>query len=161
MRLNPFGRVPVLVDGDLALWESHAILAYLGEKTGRLWPTLAAGRANALKWLFFLSGHVTPPASEVALRIRAKVLGLTPDEATIARGEKALPDVIRVVEGQLANNRWLLGAELSLADCAYCPILNVIEKAGFGFAEFPRVSAYLDAARARPAWKETPKLPGL
>jgi hypothetical protein len=34
-------------------------------------------------------------------------------------------------------------------------------KAGFGFAEFPRVSAYLDAVRARPAWKETPKLPGL
>ena len=66
----------------------------------------AAGRANALKWLFFLSGHVTPPASEVALRIRAKVLGLTPDEATIARGEKSLPDVIRVVDGQLANNRW-------------------------------------------------------
>jgi GSH-dependent disulfide-bond oxidoreductase len=140
---------------------SHAILAYLGEKTGGLWPTLTAGRANSLKWLFFLSGHVTPPASEFALRIREKVLGLTPDEATIARGEKALPDVIRVVEGQLANNRWVLGAEFSLADCAYCPMLNVIEKAGFSFAEFPRVSAYLDAVRARPAWKETPKLPGL
>jgi hypothetical protein len=37
----------------------------------------------------------------------------------------------------------------------------VIEKAGFSFAEFPRVSAYLDALRARPAWKDTPKLPGL
>jgi GSH-dependent disulfide-bond oxidoreductase len=161
MALNPFGRVPVLVDGDLTLWESHAILAYLGEKTGRLWPTSAAGRANALKWLFFLSGHLTPPASEVALRIRAKVLGLTPDEATIARGEKALPDVIRVVEGQLANNRWLLGADFSLADCAYCPILNVVERAGFSYGGFPRVTAYLDTIRARPAWKETPKLPGL
>jgi glutathione S-transferase len=39
--------------------------------------------------------------------------------------------------------------------------LNVVEKAGFSFAEFPRVSAYLDEIRARPAWKETPKLPGL
>lgn len=161
LALNPFGRVPVLVDGDLTLRESHAILAYLGETTGRLWPHSAAGRAEALQWLFYLAQHMMPAAGEVALRIRAKVLGIAPDEATIARGEKALPDVIRVVEDQLANNRWVLGAEFSLVDCAYCPILNVIEKAGFSLADFPRVADYLEAVRARPAWKETPKLPGL
>ena len=72
-----------------------------------------------------------------------------------------MPTPIRVVDGQLAKNRWMLGADFSLVDCAYCPILNVIEKAGFSFAEFPRVGAYLDAVRSRPAWKETPKLPGL
>ena len=161
LAVNPGGRVPVLVDGDLTLSELHAILAYLGETTGRLWPATAAGRAKALQWLFFLSQHIMPLAGEVALRIRAKVLGIPVDEATVARGEKALPDPIRVVEGQLAKNRWVLGADFSLVDCAYCPILNVIEKAGFSLAEFPRVSAYLDTIRARPAWKDTPKLPGL
>jgi glutathione S-transferase len=161
LMVNPFGRVPVLVDGDLTLWESHAILAYLGETTGRLWPATPAGRAEALKWLFFLSQHVMPSAGEVALRIRAKVFGFTPDEAAIARGEKALPDPIRVIEGQLAKNRWMLGAEFSLVDCAYCPVFNVIEKSGFKFGEFPRAAAYLDAARSRPAWRDTPKLPGL
>jgi len=161
LALNPFGRVPVLVDGDLTLRESHAVLAYLGEKTGRLWPSSAAGRADALQWLFFLSQHIMPAAGEVALRIRAKVLGIPVDEATVARGEKALPDGIRVVDGQLAKHRWLLGSEFSLVDCAYCPILNVIEKAGFSFTEFTGITGYLDAVRARPAWKETPKLPGL
>jgi glutathione S-transferase len=161
LALNPFGRVPVLLDGDLTLWESHAILDYLGEKTGRLWPTSAAGRADALRWLFFLSGHITPPAGEVAIRIRAKVLGIPADEAAIARGEKALPDVIAIAEAQLAKNKWLLGAEFSLVDCAYSPILNVIEKAGFSFAGFPKVNAYLDAIRSRRAWQETPRLPGL
>ena len=51
--------------------------------------------------------------------------------------------------------------DFSLVECAYGPVLNVIEKAGFSFAEFPRVQAYLDAIRARIAWKTTPKLPGL
>jgi glutathione S-transferase len=102
-----------------------------------------------------------PSAGAVALPIRAKVLGILADEAVIARGEKALPDPIRVVEDQLAKDRWMLDAEFSLVDCAYCPIFNVIEKAGFSLVEFPRVTAYLEAARSRQAWKDTPKLPGL
>jgi glutathione S-transferase len=61
LALNPYGRVPVLVDGNLILWESHAILAYLGEKTSRLWPTTPAGRADAQRWLFFLTSAISRP----------------------------------------------------------------------------------------------------
>ena len=161
LAVNPAGRVPVLVDDGVTLTESQAILAYLGGKTGRLWPASAAGRAQALQWLFFLSQHVMPAAGEVALRIRSRVTGVPADETVIARGEQALPPVLGILEGQLAKNKWLLGSEFSLVDCAYCPILNVIEKAGFSFAGFPKVQAYLDACRARPTWKETPKLPML
>jgi glutathione S-transferase len=161
LALNPLGRVPVLVDGDLTLPESHAILVYLGDKTGRLWPASAGGRAQALRWLFFLSQHIMPPAGEVALRFRAKLFGRPVDEATAKRGEEALPPVLAILEQHLADNKWMMGSEFGLADCAYCPVLNVIEKSGFGFAEFPKVAAYLDACRARPAWGQTPRLPGL
>jgi glutathione S-transferase len=102
-----------------------------------------------------------PAASEVALRIRSRVTGIPAEETVIARGEQALPPVLGILESQLAKNKWLLGSEFSLVDCAYCPILNVIEKAGFSLEGFPKVLAYLDASRARPAWKETPKLPML
>jgi len=161
---NPFGRVPVLVDGGLTLPESHAILAYLGEKTGRLSPNSAAGRADALRWLFFLSQHIMPPAGDVALRFRAKLFGRPLDEAgeaTIKRGEEALPAALAIAEDHLAQNKWMMGAEFGLVDCAYCPMLNVIEKSGFGLTEFPRVAAYLDTCRARPAWAQTPRLTGL
>ena len=162
LAINPFGRVPALVDGDLKLWDSHAIIAYLGDQTGKKWPTTAAGRAEAMKWLFFLSTHISPPATELAFnRVAVKLRGLPGDEAAIARGEKALPEVIGIVEGQLAKNKWILGNEFTLVDCAYGPVLNVIEKADFSFAPFPKTKAYLDAIRARPAWKETPKLPML
>jgi glutathione S-transferase len=126
-----------------------------------LWPATTAERAEALQWRFFLAQHIMPHAGEVALRIRAKVVGIPVDEATVARGEKALPAPLGVVESQLEKNNWMLGSDFSLADCAYCPVLNVIDKAGFSFAEFSRVSAYLDALRSRPARKDTPKLPML
>jgi len=162
LALNPCGRVPVLVDGDLTLWESHAILAYLGEKTGRLWPATPARRADALRWLFFLTSAISPPATEVAFnRIAVKLSGGTPDEAAIARGEKALPDPIRVIDQHLATRKWMMGDEFSLVDCDYGPTLNVLDKAGFTFGDFPKVRAYLDAIRSRRAWQETPKLPGL
>ena len=159
LALNPNGRVPVLRDGDLTLWESHAILAYLGEKTGKMWPESPAGRADALRWLFFLSGHISPPAVDLVYnRLVVKVIGVAADEDAIARGEKALPNVIRILEGQLAKNRWLLGDDFTLVECAYGPALHILEKASFSFEEFPKVRAYMDAIRSRPAWQETPKL---
>jgi len=162
LEINPCGRVPVLNDGDVTLWESHAILSYLGDNTGRLWRTTPAGRADALRWLFFLSGHIAPPAAELAFnRIAIRFTGGQPDEAAIARGEKALPEVLRVLDGQLGKGKWMLGDEFTLVECAYGPVLNVIEKAGFGYGEFPNVRKYLEAIRSRPAWHEVPKLPGL
>ena len=82
-------------------------------------------------------------------------------ETAIARGEKALPEPIGIVDGHLATHKWMLGPDFSLADCDYGPTFNILDKAGFNFSEFPNVRAYLDAIRSRRAWQETPKLPGL
>ena len=76
-------------------------------------------------------------------------------------GEKALPEALRVLDGQLEKGKWMLGDEFTLVECAYGPVLNVIEKAGFGYGEFPNVGKYLEAIRSRPAGHEVPKLPGL
>ena len=161
LAVNPAGRTPVLVDGDLTLSESQAIIAYLGEKTGRLWPATAAGRAEAMQWLFYLAQHMMPATGDVALPLRSKVSGMPFDEETAARGQKTLAGALGVVESRLASSKWMLGDAFSLVDCAYCPVLNVADKAGFSFAGLPRTAAYLDAVRARPAWKATPKLPFL
>ena len=93
LALNPAGYTPVLEDGDLVLPESHAIRAYLGDKTGRLWPATPAGRAQALRWLFYLSQHVMPSTGQVALRIRAKLAGIPVDEAAVAEQRGVLQTV--------------------------------------------------------------------
>ena len=63
--------------------------------------------------------------------------------------------------GSLVKVSWMLGDEFSLVDCDYGPTLNVLDKAGFNFGDFPKASAYLEAIRSRRACLETPKLPGL
>jgi len=52
LALNPNGKTPVLQDGNMTLWESNAILVYLGEKEARLWLTNTTSRGAALRWLF-------------------------------------------------------------------------------------------------------------
>jgi glutathione S-transferase len=95
-------------------------------------------------------------------RIAVKLSGGTPDEAAITRGEKALPEPLRVVDQHLASRKWrMLGNDFSLVDCDYGPTFNVLDRAGFNFGDFPRVRAYLEAIRSRRAWQATPKLPGL
>jgi glutathione S-transferase len=64
LAVNPAGRAPVLVDGELTLPESHAILSYLGEKTGRLWPPSASRpRRSAPVAIFFRSTSCRRPAT--------------------------------------------------------------------------------------------------
>jgi len=80
LALNPYGRVPVLTDGRADLWESHAILAYLGEKTGKLWPTAAAGRARMRSVALLLAQHIRHPRPSLAFnRIAVKLRGLPGD----------------------------------------------------------------------------------
>ena len=107
-----------------------------------------------------MSRHISPSATDLVFnRIAAKLLGIPGDQDAIARGEKALPGVIGIVEGQLGKGKWMLGNEFSLVDCGYTPVLNVIEKAGFGYRDFPKVQAYLDACRSVPHGRRRPRFP--
>ena len=78
--LNPNKKVPVLTWGPFRLWESNAIVTYLGERTHRLWPTDAEGRGRAAKWLFFEARHLSEPIGELWFNgYVARQMGRTPD----------------------------------------------------------------------------------
>ncbi len=161
--LNPMGKVPALVDGDVRLWESNAINWYLAEThpAARLLPSSIAGRATVQRWLFFQVGHVTPAcvtlfrATNERVRTFWRIPPIDPAQLEAARAE--LARYLPVLERALAGRDWLEG-ELTLADLAYAPHLKLVAEGGYDFATTPLVWAWLERLWARPAWQRAEQL---
>ena len=161
LSLNPNGKIPAIVDPDgpggapLALFELGAILVYLAEKTGRLIPADAAGRYHVLEWVMFQMGGVGPMFGQVGFFNKfdgRHVEDKRPRDRYVAEARRLLG----VMEGVLARQDWLAGADYSIADIATFPwVRNLVGfyEAGdlVGFGDFPAVSQALDAFVARPA----------
>jgi glutathione S-transferase len=117
--MNPNRRVPVLQDGDLVLWESHAILRYICARhaEGSLWPADPVARAPADQWTDWTDSTFQP--AWIALFVRAV---RTPedrrDPAAIARALERTIAAFEIMDAALANRPWLAGDALTYADLA-------------------------------------------
>jgi glutathione S-transferase len=156
--LNPMGKVPALVDDDVALWESNAINWYVAEKhpEAALLPPTPAGRASVQRWLFFQAAHVSPAATAVNLALSARhrtYWGRSADREAADAGQRELARYLPVLEEALGHREWL-EPRFSLADIAYAPHLAFLLENGFDFSGTPRVLAWLERLLARPAWQQ-------
>lgn len=153
VRLNPNAKVPVLEDGETVIWESNAILAYLGEREGRLWPKDAAGRANALRWLFFEARHLSESVGSLWFNdFVAPQAKIPADAAAYERGAREIAAPLRVLEAQLAAHAFVCGESFSLVDCCYAPVLDALSLSHFELGGHPALRAYLERMRQRPSW---------
>lgn len=158
LALNPMGKVPALVDGDVHLWESNAINWYLAEKhpASRLLPESLAGRASVQRWVLFQAGHLSPVchtlfrAGNKRVQIYWKV---SADPAAVGPARQELSRYLAVLESALDGREWLED-RFSLADIAYAPHLSMVAETGFDLSATPRVHAWLQRMWARRAWKE-------
>ena len=153
---NPNGKVPVFVDGDFALWESRAIIAYLSsvDPSRRLYPADAKARAFVDQWLYWQAIHLGPSSQKLAFeRVFKTRLKLgEPDETVIAAETKETAKLLRVLETGLANREWICG-ELSVADFALGSTLTMRVAAGIALDAIPAVAAWMSRLEARPSWQ--------
>jgi glutathione S-transferase len=161
LALNPLGKVPTLVDGPTVLWESNAINWYLAEKyQPRLLPPTAKGRADVLRWVLYQTSLVSPAATAVHRSLNpehVRYLRQHTDAREAEAGRKELARFLPVLEATLGQSDWLVG-EYSLADVAFAPHLGFLVQYGFEFPGTPRVLAWLQRIRARPAWQKAQAL---
>ncbi len=162
LSVNPMGKVPAFVDGELKLWESNAINWYVAEKFPKagLLPTSLAARASVQRWLFFQAAHVTPACISVFRATNARIQTFwqtTGDAKALDAGRKELARYLPVLEAALADRDWLEG-DFTLADIAYTPHLLLLAEGGFDFSPYPRVRGWLDRLRTRPSWKQAEEM---
>jgi glutathione S-transferase len=159
LRLNANGKVPVLEDDGLVLWESNAIMQYLADKTpGQdLYPTNVRARADVNRWLFWSANHFAPAVGALGFEHFVKALrGMGPaDPEAVKRGEALFKDLARVLDDHLATRTWIAQDRMTLADFSIAAPLMAIEYAKLPVYAFPRVLEWFERVKGLEAWKKT------
>lgn len=150
LALHPFGQIPTYEDGDLALFESGAIVLHIAERYGGLLPDDANARARAIAWMFAALDTVEPPIFDRAL---ARILER--EEPWYEQRLRFLEDSIRTRLGHLSRRlgdaEWLDGA-FSAGDLLMVTVLRRLQGSDL-LEEYPNLSAYVAHGEARPAYK--------
>ncbi|MCB9525593.1 MAG: glutathione S-transferase family protein [Myxococcales bacterium] len=161
LALNPAGAVPVLVDGDVVLPESNAILIYLAEAAGAageaVYPTDRGARAQVHRWLFWMANHLSPAVAGLTFENFLKALYGQggPDPDRVAQSERFFRQHTAVLESHLAGRDWLVGDAVTLADFATVAPFMYREPAKLPLDDRPHLEAWLARVQALPAWQAT------
>jgi glutathione S-transferase len=155
LALNPRGTVPVLVDGDLVLCQSNAMLVHLGEREGRLWPADYEDRIRAHEWLAFEASDFQPHAGTLWFgeTVRPR-FGGTLSEEQKKRATSRLQTHCAHLDQHLAQSPHLLG-EFSLVDCAMGIWLAALVPTSFDLEAYPNIQRYLSDLQRRPAYERS------
>ena len=151
LAINPNGRIPTLIDGDLVLYESMAINHYLADRyDGGLKPHGVENSARALMWSFWGTNEV-----ENLLRpLLRNRLFLPESDRDPGAGDLAAEEMakaLRILDDALTDREFLLGDRICVADLNVSHGLFWIRLAGIDLSLFPQVGAWLDRLARRPA----------
>ena len=149
--INPNAKTPALVDGDVKVFDSNAILLYLAEKTGQfLPPNTPAARAQMLSWLMFVATGIGPYCGQA---VHFKYFAPEPKEYAVNRYTFEAERHWKLIDDQLAGKSWMVGDTYTLVDMAVWGWARMIPRflGDGGFALLPNVKRHLDAINARPA----------
>ena len=158
--ISPNGRMPAIVDPDgpggepISIFESGAILQYLGNKSGKFYPADVRQRVEIDQWLFWQVGGLGPMAGQTH-HFRQYAPAIIKDQRQIAYGVRRYTDethrLYGVMDRRLADRAYLAG-EYSIADMAAWPwVLPALQ--GQDLEHFPNLKAWVERVGERPGVK--------
>jgi glutathione S-transferase len=155
LKLNRFGQVPVLVDGDITIADSNAILVYLARKFGKTdWlPQTPALEAAVQRWLSVAAGEIAfgPAAARLITVFGAKYNA----EELIARAHR----ILKLIDEELAGREFIAQPQPTIADVALYSYIARAPEGNVDLSFYPNVNAWLRRVEALPGFVEFQKTP--
>jgi GST-like protein len=154
LKLSPNGRIPAIVDTEpldgaapISVFESAAILTYLGEKTGRFLSKDVRVRTETFEWLFWQMAGLGPMAGQ-----NVHFNAYAPDKIAYAieRYGKETARLFKVLDTRLRDRAFITG-DYSIADMASYPWIDLHEKLGMQIDEYPDLKRWHQSIQMRPA----------
>ena len=152
LRLNPYGKVPVLVDEDEVIYDSTIINEYLEEEypLPRLMPEDSQGRAKVRLLEDYCDNSFIPPTTMLLAQLRKPEAER--DTQRVEQAREELRRCLYHLRDHLDGSEYLVGPEFTLADASFAPRMMVIGRLGFEFEPaLAPVQAWLDRIRSRPS----------
>jgi glutathione S-transferase len=149
---HPLGRIPVLEDGDITLWESGAIAEYILErhKNGGLKPSPdAPNYPKYLQWFHYCEGMIMPPINTIVVQ----TILLPPerrDETALGQAQRLLARAVQPVEDDMVGKDYVAG-EFTAADTMIGHAIMMSHRMGIVNENHPNLMAYIERLNARPA----------
>ena len=168
--LNPNNKIPAIIDPNgpdgepLGLWESGAILIYLANKSGKLFPKGAAKRYQTLQWLMFQMGGAGPMFGQLGFFYKFAGKDIE-DKRPLDRYMNESRRLVGVIDGQLQKSEFIAGDEYTIADIALWPWVKTL--GGFygageelELSKYPAMNEWLEKCASRPASQKAVNIPG-
>jgi GSH-dependent disulfide-bond oxidoreductase len=158
LALNPYGRIPVIVDHstNITLFESAAILLYLAEKTGQLLPSDSKGRWATIQWLQFHSCSMGPILGQ---RVHFETTAAAKIPNAIERYRRLSEEAFATLDAHLAKVPFLAGDEYSIADIATFAWVHVAGLCHFALEHHKSLALWCARVQARPAVQKGISIP--
>ena len=157
--INPNSKTPALVDGDVTIFDSNAILLYLAEKTGRFLPAnTPVLRGELLSWLMFVATGIGPYSGQA---VHFRLFAPEPKEYPLKRYEFEAERHWGILEQRLARQRYMVGDTYTIIDMAVWGWARAITRVlgENGWSTLPNLKRLFDEINARPAAVRAEALP--
>ncbi|QUD89237.1 glutathione S-transferase family protein [Phenylobacterium montanum] len=160
-RLNPHGRVPVIEDDDLVVWESHAILRYLAARygDGRLWPAAPQAQSQVDKWIEWAQTALLPTFVGGIFWGYYRTPEAQRDHAAIRSSLAACGTLMGLLDSELTSRPFVAGDIFTLADIAAGSMFYRYYGLDIERPDLPNVAAWYARLQDRPAYREHVMVP--
>ncbi|KAK5449491.1 hypothetical protein LTS15_008566 [Exophiala xenobiotica] len=157
IKINPHATVPAAVDGDLTITESNAILQYIAEDSGSIYPKDAKKRCAVNRWLLWEASVWFQTCYVYLIQyVVQPLLGAEPDQSVIEAEAPKWHKGAGILDAQLAKTKWLAGDDVTIADLAVAAPMHLHEASRLPLDQYPNLKRWMtEQVEQLPCWQKT------